>query len=363
MKNNIKILQIALVIFSALLFQGCSHENERAVSEKSENNGTCQDQYENIFNANKAELSDCKFSVRNDSFEKKDIPSKQNNTVLIFDASGSMAGLVDGRSKIDIAKDSIMKFVDQMQDTDVNLSIIVYGHKGSNNSSDKSISCKGIEEVYYLGEADSTVIGNKINPLRPTGWTPIADSFERAGEILSKYTGSEYNNSIILVSDGQETCDGNPSEIAEKLKKSNLKVVANVIGFDVRGDSEDQLREIAKIGGGDYFSVKNSFDFDNALDRHKAFLDEFEYKMDNISMQLQDISNFSDKYFECFMRLKKEEANIMLDIYADEDADEQCRSSVENKYYSDRYDALESDMKSKFDIVMREWKAANAFNE
>jgi Mg-chelatase subunit ChlD len=369
MKKNIRITQIIFVLIFSFILSGCFHADEDksggeegGITEGAGKvSGVCKGQYEEILSNNKADFRDCKFSVRSDSFEKKEVPRKQNNTVLIFDASGSMAGRVEGRTKMDIAKEAVAKFVGGIDGTDVNLSVIVYGHKGSNAASSKSVSCAGIEEVYYLGSANSNVVRSKIAPLSPTGWTPIADSFKKAEEVLSKYVGENYNNSIILVSDGKETCDGKPGQVAERLKNSNLKVRVNVIGFDVGGDDEAHLKEVAKGGGGDYFSVKSAIELENALERHRSFLEEFDYKMKNVEMQLQDISNFTDKYFDCLMRLKKEEAGVMLDIYADEDATEQCQSSVEGMYYSERHNVLESELESSFDAIMKDWRDASAF--
>ena len=388
MKQINKII-LSITMFSLLfVIQGCGENKEvkqieignvkkqantKGIGElKIGESAECGAQYDKLIAKNKADFSNCTFIAREDSFEKKNINEKKNNTVLIFDVSGSMAGLVDGKKKIDIAKESLYKFIDKIEGENVNLSVVVYGHKGSNTVSDKAVSCAGIDEIYYMGKVDNaSIIKDKIKVLNPTGWTPIAGSFKKASEILSKYEGENNNNSIILISDGKEMCGGNPVEEIKKLKNSNLNITANVIGFDVGGEDERQLKEVAQSGGGDYFSVKNTVDFENALEKHKEFMREFDHKMGNVTMQLDDMGEFGEKYFECMMRLKEEESNVILDIYGynkdekDEDrvVSKNCIAYSENKYYEDRYNKIEIKLNTNFDDVMIDWKRANAFNK
>lgn len=59
-----------------------------------------------------------------------------------------------------------------------------------------------------------------------------------------------------MVSDGIETCDGDPVEAAKKVKEDNTDVQVNIIGFDVDSKADDQLKNVARAGGGEYTSVK-----------------------------------------------------------------------------------------------------------
>src|SRR5699024_2463307 len=47
------------------------------------------------------------------------------------------------------------------------------------------------------------------------------------------YPADEYTNLVYVVSDGIETCDGNPVEVAESLSDSEIHPIVNVIGFGV----------------------------------------------------------------------------------------------------------------------------------
>jgi hypothetical protein len=289
-------------------------------------------------------------------------PQKQNNMVLIFDSSGSMAQMVGGKKKIDIAKEATWNFINKMNGSNINLSIIVYGHKGSNSPSQKALSCTGIDEVYYMNSIHAEVAKGKVNAFQPTGWTPIANSFKKAAEILSKYQGDAYNNSILLISDGKETCDGNPINVAKELKNSGMNVTANVIGFDVGGEDEKQLQEIAKNGAGEYFPAKSVADFELAMQKHEAFMAKFDYKMQRFTEQLDDAVLIGNTYFECLTRLKQQEALMMLDIYADKIVSDKCSGEVEKMYYT-YYDDLKKTLDGKYEKGKKTWQDNSQFSK
>ena len=191
---------------------------------------------------------------------------RKSNTVLVFDASGSMAEKINGKSKLEIAKESTANFVTELNKEQGNyLGIVAYGHKGSNSAKDKAVSCAGIEELYRMDLIKPDVINSKINPLTANGWTPISDSLEKAKSILMRENSEGIKNSVILVSDGEETCGGDPIKKAKELCDSNIKVVTNVIGFNVSGAQESQLKAIASAGCGTYYKANSKQELDNAF--------------------------------------------------------------------------------------------------
>ncbi len=179
------------------------------------------------------------------------------NTVLIFDASGSMAAQAEGGSRINIAKNAVADYVNNLKE-DVNLSVVAYGHKGDNTQAGKAASCAGIEEIYYMGPVNGTVVKGKVNALGPNGWTPITDSLKKAQDILmrSSATGQKH---IVLLSDGEETCGGDPIAYAKQL--CDAGIVVDVIGLDVDGIAKTQLNGISVGGCGEYYAVGSADDF------------------------------------------------------------------------------------------------------
>ena len=375
MNKKINIIIIGLILLSTIVagfflyfenFNGGNNsltntisfkEGKSDLSTNSIFNGGCQEAYEKVLALNEFDFSVCKESdIRGGSFSSDATGEIRNNLVIIFDASGSMAQTVSGRLKIDIAKEATKKYIDSLgSDKLLNLSLIVYGHKGGNSQSQKAVSCAGIEEIYYLGPVNTEVAKKKIDQLRPTGWTPIAKSLQMAGEILRKnpVNGKQI---ILLVSDGKETCDGNPVEMIKDLRNSGLNVTANVIGFDVGGADEEELRNIAQSGGGDYFSVKNAQDFAMVFQKHENVLKRVDYMVGRTIEKLYDVSNVFNQYNQCRVMLKKEETVMMLDIHVSKLAGEKCESYADAEYQK-RYLEIEQKIESNFKNDKKKFEA------
>ncbi|GAK06105.1 D-amino acid dehydrogenase large subunit [Geomicrobium sp. JCM 19037] len=122
----------------------------------------------------------------------------QFNVQLILDASGSMAGEIDGTSKMDIAKDSILAFIDTLPE-DAQVGLRVYGHEGDNTSEGQEVSCQSSELIYDIQEYDEGEISDVLNDIEPTGWTPISYSLQEAERDFMEYPGEE-NTDIIYLS-------------------------------------------------------------------------------------------------------------------------------------------------------------------
>lgn len=188
------------------------------------------------------------------------------NIIVILDSSGSMADQMGGSEKIDIAKTAVSNFLTKLP-PGVNTGLIVYGHKGSNSTADKSLSCKGIEEIVKLGKNNNSNIISAMKSFNPKGWTPIAGSLDFVKNIFLK-NGTNSKNYLILVSDGAESCDGDPLSSAEELKLAVPGTKLNVIGFTSDIKTQDFLQRVADLGSGNYLTAANSYQI------AKAFNDE-----------------------------------------------------------------------------------------
>lgn len=182
---------------------------------------------------------------------------ERSNTLLILDSSGSMAGPAGGgTTKLQAAKQALRRYVAGTPDS-MALGFMVYGHKGSNNASGKARSCAGVELLDPIGKAASERFARTLNRFKATGYTPLGASLREAREAFG---GKEKDiNRIILVTDGIETCGGNPVGEARKLKQANIKVTTDVVGFDVAKPAEARrLRAIAEASGGEYSDARTA---------------------------------------------------------------------------------------------------------
>ena len=174
--------------------------------------------------------------------------------VIIFDASGSMWGQINGVSKIEIAKDALKNVVKEWNPS-VELGLTVYGHRSKGD-------CNDIETLIPVSRINKNNVIKTVMAIKPKGKTPIARSLRKVAEEI-KYT--EEKATIILISDGKETCDADPCGTAKELEKQGIDFVIHVIGFNVDKKTDKQLECIAFATGGEYFSAKNATALNKAM--------------------------------------------------------------------------------------------------
>ncbi|TCP69235.1 VWA domain-containing protein [Baia soyae] len=197
-----------------------------------------------------------------------DIPNEKQkpvNAYILLDSSGSMVGKVGGRTKMDLAKAAVNRFSSSLP-KGVNVSLRVYGNKGSSADKDKDVSCKSTEEVYPLTAYDSQKFGQSLNQFKPTGWTPIGLALTQAKKDLEE-KGADTENIVYVVSDGIETCGGDPVQAAKELNQSGAKAIVNIIGFDVDNAGQQALKKVAEAGGGEYSTVQSEKDLREYFDK------------------------------------------------------------------------------------------------
>ncbi len=176
------------------------------------------------------------------------------DSVLVLDGSGSMWGQIEGEAKITIAKQVLGDLLKDLP-AERRLGLVAYGHRRTGD-------CADIEELAAIG-ADRAAIAGAVQKLNPKGKTPMADSIKLAAEKL-KYT--EQKATVILVSDGIETCAPDPCGVASALEAAGADFTVHVVGFDVSEENaQAQLRCIAENTGGMYVSAEDASTLGAAL--------------------------------------------------------------------------------------------------
>lgn len=173
--------------------------------------------------------------------------------IFIIDASGSMWEKIKGRTKIDIAKE-VLSGIFQKLPPALEAGLYAYGHRSKGD-------CKDIEELVPLGPVNTQQMTARIMALDPKGMTPITETIRVA---LEKLKTVEQESTVLLVSDGKETCKGDPCALVKELKKSGIKFVMHVVGFNVTPEEKAQLECIAAAGGGQYFTASDAKGFEAA---------------------------------------------------------------------------------------------------
>jgi len=237
----------------------------------------CEAQYQELITEIGRDYTSCRIALRpfTDVCPHPEFLQAGNyalNIELILDASGSMAGAVGGQSKLSIAQQTLTDFIDRLPGKGANVALRVYGHKGSNKKSDREVSCQGTELIYPFQPLDKETFKQTIRSFSPTGWTPIARSLRAALDDFQDVQDDAATNVVVLVSDGIETCGGDPVAAAKLLQESELETVVHVIGFDVDAEAARQLKAVAQAGGGEYFEARTAQEF------QQVFIDFFNLK-------------------------------------------------------------------------------------
>ncbi|MFL6375343.1 MAG: vWA domain-containing protein [Pyrinomonadaceae bacterium] len=171
-----------------------------------------------------------------------------NNIVFIVDSSGSMKAKAGGKTKMDAAKEVVSGLIGELP-PNVRAGLMAYGHRQKKD-------CKDIELLIPVGVVQKDVFTQKVQSLQPIGETPISASIRQAADVLKDLPGTR---SIILISDGEESCQEDPCNIAAELKQADIDLKVHVVGFGLDSAlAEKQLHCIAAATGGTYAEAKDA---------------------------------------------------------------------------------------------------------
>jgi len=188
-----------------------------------------------------------------DSLKPSSPAASPGNIMFILDASGSMWGQVEGKAKIAIAKEVMTDLIQDLPE-DAAVGLVAYGHRRKGD-------CNDVEELVPLAKIDKSKLIRIIQGLNALGKTPISRSVRLTADRIKHL---EDETTIILVSDGMETCDPDPCGLVKELKAAGIQFVMHVIGFDVTDEEKAQLECMAGAGDGRYFTAKTAKDFQMA---------------------------------------------------------------------------------------------------
>jgi len=184
--------------------------------------------------------------------------------LLVVDSSGSMWGRIEGTEKVYLVRDALVKFISGFpQDTGIGL--IAYGHKQKGN-------CNGSELLAPIGSPRDLII-NRVSSFTPKGRAPIGLSVASAIRQIKQRGGG---GTIVLLSDGGDSCKGDPCRSALSAGK-NIRI--HVLGLGLKARDIPKLSCIAKNGGGRLFTVNSKASLFASLDTLKkeisiAYLDQ-----------------------------------------------------------------------------------------
>lgn len=168
--------------------------------------------------------------------------------IFILDASNSMNISFQGMPRIQWAKDALGELVMELPD-EMPFGLVVFGHRIPKDREPES--CRDVELALEMGLHGADVraeIVQWVQGLKAQGKTPLAYALEFAAGKASPPCR------IVLITDGMETCGGDPVGVARDLAAGGC--VVDVVGLAVKPEEEDALRELAVAGGGRFWRVE-----------------------------------------------------------------------------------------------------------
>ena len=176
--------------------------------------------------------------------------------IFIYDASGSMWGQIDGISKMEIATDVLSKSVNRLSQNQ-NVGLVAYGHRQEGD-------CRDVEFIIGMENSDKSLVNQTLSEIRPLGRTPLAYS---ATEVINTLREADESATIILVTDGIESCDGNICDVVQAAKDEGIDFKLHIIGFGLLAEETTQLQCAAEAGGGQYYDAKSAEALTSVMNR------------------------------------------------------------------------------------------------
>lgn len=209
-------------------------------------------------------------------------------SMLILDGSNSMWGQLNGVNKIVTARESIRTLLESAEGN-IQFGLLTYG------SARKKDRCADFDLVVKPEHYDLVNVLKEVYKLKPKGRSPIAASLKEAAKQLPTE-----NAHILLVSDGIESCEGDPCATAKQLVEDNPSLQIDVVGF--RAEKDAQLECIAENGRGAFVVATDT-------ERLKTLLAGVQAKAVNISETAKPTRTLIDK--------KSQPGSVELNILAE----------------------------------------------
>ncbi|ESX83591.1 VWA domain-containing protein [Mesorhizobium sp. LSHC412B00] len=177
-----------------------------------------------------------------------------NRVIIILDASGSMWAQIDGKPKLEIARESLRTVLQSVPGDD-EIGLMAYGHREKG-------SCDDIELIVPPQAGSASAISAAADSLKFLGKTPLTAAVKQAAEAL-KYT--EGKATVVLITDGLETCEGDPCALGKELEASGVDFTVDVVGFGLTADEGKQIACLADNTGGKYIQASDEKALQEAL--------------------------------------------------------------------------------------------------
>ncbi|NHE59272.1 vWA domain-containing protein [Cyclobacterium plantarum] len=161
--------------------------------------------------------------------------------IFIYDASGSMWGQLQGKTKMEIASEVLSETVETLPENQ-QFGLVAYGHRVKED-------CRDVEFLLEMENADKSSFKTALQAIKPLGMTPLAYA---ASLVLDQLKETQQKATVILVTDGIESCDGDICKVVQDAKAAGVDFRLHIVGFGLKADETGQLICAAEAGEGQY---------------------------------------------------------------------------------------------------------------
>jgi hypothetical protein len=172
---------------------------------------------------------------------------------LVLDTSGSMLESIGRERRIDVAKRVLVDLVSQDLPSELPVALRVFAGR-----------CES-ELLMPLGPLDAPSMIDAIRerevPRRAA--TPLAAAIEEVADDLAGASGPRV---VVVLTDGRESCKGDPEAAVQGLVDAGFDVRVNIVGFALENRRDRRaMAELAELGGGEYFDARRADELEEAL--------------------------------------------------------------------------------------------------
>lgn len=215
----------------------------------------------------------------NSGLTESDFERKKLNLVIVMDISGSMNYRFDGyyyddpnnlsngdddvKTKMEIAKESVVGLVDHLNDDD-RLGVVLFSHVAHTS--------KPLEKI---GGTDMEKLQENIMQISAYGGTNMESGMQLGTTLFDEFKNTDitkYENRIIFLTDAMpnfgDTSEGGLLGMIQNNAENHIHTTFIGIGLDLNTELVDS---ITKVRGANYYSVHSASEFKNRM------VEEFEF--------------------------------------------------------------------------------------
>lgn len=145
------------------------------------------------------------------------------------------------------------------------IGLVAYGHRNKGD-------CRDVEFLVDLDNGTKEGFNTALLSIKPLGMTPLAHA---SSLVIDHLRESQSKATVILVTDGIESCDGDICEVVAAAKNEGIDFRLHIIGFGLADEDTEQLKCAASAGEGQYFTATDAFNLGMVLEKAtSATIDE-----------------------------------------------------------------------------------------